>query len=93
MADWTEPIYDRTQEDVEYAKKRIAYFKANDKLLEAQRISERTRFDIEMLRETGFCSGVGAKIFSNARLILLSNMACLIFSSIKRISFLAIFLS
>ena len=29
MADWTEPIYDRTQEDVEYAKKRIAYFKAN----------------------------------------------------------------
>ena len=29
MADWTEPIYDRTQEDVDYAKKRIAYFKAN----------------------------------------------------------------
>jgi len=37
---------------------RIAYFKANDKLLEAQRIEERTRFDIEMLRETGFCSGI-----------------------------------
>ena len=37
---------------------RVAYFKANDKLLEAQRISERTEFDIEMLRETGFCSGV-----------------------------------
>ena len=29
MADWTEPIYDRTQEDVDYAKNRIAYFKAN----------------------------------------------------------------
>ncbi len=39
-------------------KDRIAYFKANDKLLEAQRIEERTRFDIEMLRETGFCSGI-----------------------------------
>lgn len=37
---------------------RIAYFKSNDKLLEAQRIEERTRFDIEMLRETGFCSGI-----------------------------------
>ncbi len=37
---------------------RVAYFKANDKLLEAQRIRERTEFDIEMLRETGFCSGI-----------------------------------
>ncbi len=37
---------------------RVAYFKANDKLLEAQRIAERTNFDIEMLRETGFCSGI-----------------------------------
>ena len=37
---------------------RVAYFKENDKLLEAQRISERTNFDIEMLRETGFCSGI-----------------------------------
>ena len=42
----------------EELKERIAYFKENDKLLEAQRISERTRFDIEMLRETGFCSGI-----------------------------------
>ena len=42
----------------EELEERIRYFKANDKLLEAQRISERTRFDIEMLRETGFCSGV-----------------------------------
>ncbi|MCM1288964.1 MAG: excinuclease ABC subunit UvrB [Clostridium sp.] len=37
---------------------RVNYFKENDKLLEAQRIAERTEFDIEMLRETGFCSGV-----------------------------------
>ncbi len=37
---------------------RIKYFKGEDKLLEAQRISERTNFDIEMLRETGFCSGI-----------------------------------
>lgn len=37
---------------------RVKYFKDNDKLLEAQRIAERTEFDIEMLRETGFCSGV-----------------------------------
>jgi len=39
-------------------EERIRYFKSEDKLLEAQRISERTYFDIEMLRETGFCSGV-----------------------------------
>ncbi len=37
---------------------RVRYFKSEDKLLEAQRISERTNFDIEMLRETGFCSGI-----------------------------------
>ena len=37
---------------------RVKYFKGEDKLLEAQRISERTNFDIEMLRETGFCSGI-----------------------------------
>lgn len=39
-------------------KERVTYFKAHDKLLEAQRIAERTNFDIEMLRETGFCSGI-----------------------------------
>lgn len=39
-------------------EERIAYFKSEDKLLEAQRIGERTRFDIEMIRETGFCSGI-----------------------------------
>ncbi|MCR5721508.1 MAG: excinuclease ABC subunit UvrB [Lachnospiraceae bacterium] len=37
---------------------RIKFFKSEDKLIEAQRISERTNFDIEMLRETGFCSGI-----------------------------------
>ena len=39
-------------------KERVAEFKSEDKFLEAQRISERTNFDIEMLRETGFCSGI-----------------------------------
>ena len=39
-------------------EERIRYFKSEDKLLEAQRISERTHFDIEMMRETGFCSGI-----------------------------------
>ena len=39
-------------------KERIAYFRSEDKLLEAQRITERTNYDIEMMRETGFCSGI-----------------------------------
>ncbi|MBE5851426.1 MAG: excinuclease ABC subunit UvrB [Lachnospiraceae bacterium] len=39
-------------------EERVRYFKGEDKLLEAQRISERTNFDVEMLRETGFCSGI-----------------------------------
>ena len=39
-------------------EERIKYFKAHDKLLEAQRIEERTNFDMEMLEETGFCSGI-----------------------------------
>ena len=42
----------------EELEERVAYFKSEDKLLEAQRIAERTNFDIEMLRETGFCSGI-----------------------------------
>ena len=42
----------------EELEERIRYFKSEDKLLEAQRISERTNFDIEMLKETGFCSGI-----------------------------------
>ena len=39
-------------------EERVKYFKSEDKLLEAQRISERTNYDIEMLRETGFCNGI-----------------------------------
>ena len=39
-------------------EERVRYFKGEDKLLEAQRIEERTNFDIEMLKETGFCSGI-----------------------------------
>ncbi len=42
----------------EELEEQIRYFKKEDKLLEAQRISERTNFDIEMMRETGFCSGI-----------------------------------
>ena len=39
-------------------EERVRFFKGEDKLIEAQRISERTNFDIEMMRETGFCSGI-----------------------------------
>ncbi len=39
-------------------EERVRYFKSEDKLVEAQRIAERTNFDVEMLRETGFCSGI-----------------------------------
>ncbi len=42
----------------EELEERVRFLKSEDKLLEAQRISERTNFDIEMLRETGFCSGI-----------------------------------
>ncbi len=42
----------------EELKERVDYFKSEDKLLEAQRISERTNFDIEKMKETGFCSGI-----------------------------------
>ena len=45
----------RIENELEY---RVKEFQSQDKLLEAQRISERTNFDIEMLRETGFCSGI-----------------------------------
>ncbi len=49
----------RAAKDIEEElEERIRYFKSEDKLLEAQRISERTNFDIEMLKETGFCSGI-----------------------------------
>ncbi|MBP5305033.1 MAG: excinuclease ABC subunit UvrB [Lachnospiraceae bacterium] len=39
-------------------EERVKFFKSEDKLLEAQRIAERTNFDIEMMKETGFCSGI-----------------------------------
>ena len=42
----------------EELKEQVEWFKREDKLLEAQRIAERTKFDIEMMRETGFCSGI-----------------------------------
>ncbi len=42
----------------EELEERVRYFKSEDKLLEAQRIAERTNFDVEMLKETGFCSGI-----------------------------------
>ncbi|MBE5969014.1 MAG: excinuclease ABC subunit UvrB [Lachnospiraceae bacterium] len=42
----------------EELKERVAYFKSEDKFLEAQRIEERTNFDVEMMLETGFCSGI-----------------------------------
>lgn len=43
---------------LEELKEQVSFFKSEDKLLEAQRISERTNFDVEMMRETGFCSGI-----------------------------------
>ncbi len=53
-----ERIEAATKEIDEELEERVKYFKENDKLLEAQRISERTHFDMEMLKETGFCSGI-----------------------------------
>ena len=47
-----------TQAIEEELEERVRFFKSEDKLLEAQRIAERTNFDIEMMRETGFCSGI-----------------------------------
>ena len=46
---------DRIEAELE---ERVKYFKSEDKLLEAQRIAERTNFDIELMKETGFCSGI-----------------------------------
>ncbi|MBR2528213.1 MAG: excinuclease ABC subunit UvrB [Blautia sp.] len=42
----------------EELEERVAYFKSEDKLIEAQRIAERTNYDVEMMKETGFCSGI-----------------------------------
>ena len=43
---------------LEEMKEQVSYFKSEDKLIEAQRIAERTNFDVEMMKETGFCSGI-----------------------------------
>ncbi|MBQ3104858.1 MAG: excinuclease ABC subunit UvrB [Lachnospiraceae bacterium] len=53
-----EKIHAACREIEKELEERVRYFKGEDKLIEAQRISERTNFDIEMLRETGFCSGI-----------------------------------
>lgn len=50
---------ERAIKDIEVElKERVEYFKSQNKLIEAQRIEERTNFDIEMMRETGFCQGI-----------------------------------
>lgn len=53
-----EKLMEATEHILAELKEQVAYFKSEDKLLEAQRISERTNFDVEMMRETGFCSGI-----------------------------------
>lgn len=53
-----EKIMEATENILAELKEQVAFFKSEDKLLEAQRISERTNFDVEMMRETGFCSGI-----------------------------------
>ncbi len=53
-----EKILEATKNIEAEMEERVRYFKSEDKLLEAQRIRERTMFDIEMMRETGFCSGI-----------------------------------
>ena len=47
-----------TENILKECEERVEYFKSEDKLIEAQRIDERTHFDVEMMRETGFCSGI-----------------------------------
>lgn len=53
-----EKIGKATEEILEELDERVKYFKSEGKLLEAQRIEERTNFDVEMIRETGICSGI-----------------------------------
>ena len=53
-----EKILEATKRIEDELRQQVAYFKSEDKLLEAQRIAERTNYDVEMLRETGFCSGI-----------------------------------
>lgn len=51
-------LYDALQEIEEELEERIAFFESEHKLIEAQRIAQRTHYDMEMLREIGFCSGI-----------------------------------
>lgn len=53
-----EKMMEATENILAELKEQVAFFKSEDKLLEAQRISERANFDVEMMRETGFCSGI-----------------------------------
>ena len=53
-----ERILEASKDIEKELQEQVAYFKSEDKLLEAQRISERTNFDLEMMKETGFCSGI-----------------------------------
>ncbi|MCD7991337.1 MAG: excinuclease ABC subunit UvrB [Clostridia bacterium] len=53
-----EKMMEATENILEELEERVTFFKSEDKLLEAQRIAERTNFDVEMMRETGFCSGI-----------------------------------
>ncbi|MDR3091278.1 MAG: excinuclease ABC subunit UvrB [Clostridiales bacterium] len=53
--DKMEAAIERVESELE---ERLAYFKSEDRLLEAQRIGERTRYDLEMMREMGYCSGI-----------------------------------
>ena len=53
-----EKMMEATENILSEMEEQVTYFKSEDKLLEAQRIAERTRFDVEMMRETGFCSGI-----------------------------------
>ena len=53
--DKVESAITRIEEELE---ERVKYFKENEKYVEAQRIAERTHFDMEMLRATGFCQGI-----------------------------------
>lgn len=53
-----EKIIEASAHILEEMEQQVKFFKSEDKLIEAQRIAERTNFDVEMLRETGFCSGI-----------------------------------
>ncbi len=55
----TQPTLDKAMKDIEAElKERLEFLRANHKLLEAQRLEQRARFDIEMMRETGVCNGI-----------------------------------